>query len=1052
MRKMLLLLTIILVVGSIYAEPCNLLQFGESNVIYDYKKAENRVDHTRDVVLIDQQPNQSNGIFSDANCDFCTGGTQVVAENFVLNMGSTINQIILWTGYYPGNVPSVPDIFTVIFHNDSGGTIGTMITTETNVPSIRSLTGTSLFGVDEYMHTLTLVSPVALASGNYWVEIYNDSGIGTDDMFWVTGDLDPIHGTVGSAWDTVAPGSVWNYDSTTDLAFQLISTGGIPNDYCEYAIQVGEVTDYPFDTATATPSGAGDFITSPDLWYVFVPTEDGSINVDLCGSLYDTRLAIFEDCSALQVFENDDGCYDRALQSNIDDIPVINGTPYFIQVGGYSTNTGSGDLTIVFTPAPASGDCQHSIVLYDDYGDGWNGGMLDVIVGGTIVLDDITIVSGAGPEVFYFGVIEGELVEVLYTAGGWAYENSYYIFDDVDLEIHSSGVGGVEPATYAYDGYCGNCEWSIDLWDDYGDGWNGGSLDVIVGGTIVLDDITIVSGAGPETHYFMVYDGDLVEMIFTAGGWAYENYFDVYDDTDMVYVSNYFPDTSGPLVFDAYCSSGCLPPADLYADNVTQTAADLHWTEMGSATLWNLEIGAPGFEPETGTSLFSFDNITSGTSLVTQPVSGLSPGTGYDFFVQSNCVTRDSSNWSGPASFSTLPGNDTCLDAEPIGEVTDYPFNTSGATTSGFDTHSINQDIWYEFTAPGDGLLSVDLCGSTFDTKLAVYETCDNTTELDYNDDGCSLQSAVYNIPLDTGETCYIQVGGYSSASGAGDITIDFFIPGPGEVCSTALDYGLINDPPVTGSTTTELPVMWYEFELDRIYADVGVSLCNSSYNTLLEVRADCGDGSYLAMNDDSDVCSVGSQKSYVAFDFLYPGTYYAKVTGPGLLRGISVNELTVEEKESKLLNKSVYIKEKYPDLTRQGGDTIGDATVIGSLPYNDTGTTSGYSNDYFGAPDVVYSYTTSAETIVDVSLCGSSYDTKLYIWNSSLVQIAYNDDYCGLQSQVNNVVLPAGDTYYIIVTGFGSGSGNYVLNVTQLLGPYGDYELDITGMPGEAL
>jgi hypothetical protein len=35
------------------------------------------------------------------------------------------------------------------------------------------------------------------------------------------------------------------------------------------------------------------------------------------------------------------------------------------------------------------------------------------------------------------------------------------------------------------------------------------------------------------------------------------------------------------------------------------------------------------------------------------------------------------------------------------------------------------------------------------------------------------------------------------------------------------------------------------------------------------------------------------------------------------------------------------------PNVILQGGDNIGSATVIPSLPYHDTGTTSGYTDDY---------------------------------------------------------------------------------------------------------
>jgi len=134
-------------------------------------------------------------------------------------------------------------------------------------------------------------------------------------------------------------------------------------------------------------------------------------------------------------------------------------------------------------------------------------------------------------------------------------------------------------------------------------------------------------------------------------------------------------------------------------------------------------------------------------------------------------------------------------------------------------------------------------------------------------------------------------------------------------------------------------------------------------------------------------------------------------------------------------------------NLILQGGESCADAAVITSLPYNDTGTTSGALNDldevcpYSGgtAPDVVYSYTPAADMLVDVSLCGSSYDTRLWIYAGTCDtgnRIACNDDDCGLQSMLHSVPLTAGETYYIVVDGYSSSSGAYVIDVTEVAPP----------------
>ncbi|MFN8178303.1 MAG: hypothetical protein U0167_10250 [bacterium] len=122
-----------------------------------------------------------------------------------------------------------------------------------------------------------------------------------------------------------------------------------------------------------------------------------------------------------------------------------------------------------------------------------------------------------------------------------------------------------------------------------------------------------------------------------------------------------------------------------------------------------------------------------------------------------------------------------------------------------------------------------------------------------------------------------------------------------------------------------------------------------------------------------------------------------------------------------------------------QGGDTIATATPIPSLPYSDSGTTVGYEEDYnlgcaFGdaARDVVYSYTPTADIHVDIDLCGSSYNTMLYVLQDDASnRIACNDDFCGLQSALHHLALTTGHTYYIVVDGFEwTSMGPYTLHV----------------------
>jgi hypothetical protein len=127
----------------------------------------------------------------------------------------------------------------------------------------------------------------------------------------------------------------------------------------------------------------------------------------------------------------------------------------------------------------------------------------------------------------------------------------------------------------------------------------------------------------------------------------------------------------------------------------------------------------------------------------------------------------------------------------------------------------------------------------------------------------------------------------------------------------------------------------------------------------------------------------------------------------------------------------------------RDPGDTIEDPFVIDYLPFLDTGYTCPFQNDYdegcpyFGSnsPDVVYSYDSVVTGPVIIDLCTSEYDTKVFVYENEYTPgnpLACNDDYpgCGPNGYRSYLVadFEAGNTYYIVVDGYGGDCGIYEL------------------------
>ena len=156
-------------------------------------------------------------------------------------------------------------------------------------------------------------------------------------------------------WPT--PNCIPDFDITFEQA-----AAGPANDLCADAEAIGEVTNYPFTTVGAGYDGGGSCMTSPNVWYVYTPSMTGTATISLCGSSYDTKLAVYDgySCAPLptQLACNDDAC---GLQSEIV-LPVIGGQQYLIEVGGYSSNFGTGVITTSVATPPPNDNCEDAVI------------------------------------------------------------------------------------------------------------------------------------------------------------------------------------------------------------------------------------------------------------------------------------------------------------------------------------------------------------------------------------------------------------------------------------------------------------------------------------------------------------------------------------------------------------------------------------------------------------------------------------------------------------------------------------------------------------------
>lgn len=129
-------------------------------------------------------------------------------------------------------------------------------------------------------------------------------------------------------------------------------------------------------------------------------------------------------------------------------------------------------------------------------------------------------------------------------------------------------------------------------------------------------------------------------------------YLDLADDTDQYFAFRYGGgayDDWGIIALDDIAIEyllDCNEPHKLAADNISFSGAQLSWQQVGEAQSWNLEWGAAGFEPGSGTLV---ENIPARNYLLT----GLDEQSDYAFHVQALCSEGELSGWSPLYAFTT---------------------------------------------------------------------------------------------------------------------------------------------------------------------------------------------------------------------------------------------------------------------------------------------------------------------------------------------------------------------------------------------------------------
>src|SRR5690554_3194538 len=183
--------------------------------------------------------------------------------------------------------------------------------------------------------------------------------------------------------------------------------------------------------------------------------------------------------------------------------------------------------------------------------------------------------------------------------------------------------------------------------------------------------------------------------------------------------------------FEVLPAPPCLDPTDFVASNMTGSTVDLSWTANGTATEWNIEYGANGFTQGTGTT-------ETGVTANPYTLTGLTQGTDYDVYIQSDCGVNQGT-WVGPLSFSTTTCTPTTGDTTAVACDSFDWFGTT-YTASGTATHVLTN------SAGCDSTVTLTLTINTSATGTDTQTACGSFTWIDGVEYTASNNTAMYTI------------------------------------------------------------------------------------------------------------------------------------------------------------------------------------------------------------------------------------------------------------------------------------------------------------------
>ncbi len=411
---------------------------------------------------------------------------------------------------------------------------------------------------------------------------------------------------------------------------------------------------------------------------------------------------------------------------------------------------------------------------------------------------------------------------------------------------------------------------------------------------------------------------------------------------------------------------------------------------------------------------------------------------------------------AAPAAFADPPGNDdfpgtTVGPTLPVAQAGNNIEATgqAGESLHGGDVSDIDS-VWYSWTAPTTGTVTIKTCTANFDTVLGVY-TGNSVGSLvpvlnGSNDDGCAANGCAcgskVSVSVNQGTQYRIAVDGYAGAQGSFTLRIGNVASPPSNdnFPGTSLQPGLPVNQPSTNVDATEqigggegphagvaaLRSVWYQWtpSVSRL---VKVDVCDGNFNSFAS-------GLRIAVYTGGAVGSLSEVASNQSGGYSCELNFSAVAATP--------YKIVVDA------NQEAAFTFKLRAVNAPGNDDFAGAQIVGpGLPVNVPGTNTNASAEpgeshahQLATESVWYQWTPNVTRLVRIDVCSANFEVRLAVYTGnaigSLTPVTNNaiGQDCVVEFTAN-----ATTTYKIAVDTFTGNDGAFTFNIHAANPPAND-------------